>query len=266
MSGVGKVDAPLGSRRGRVVPLGGLVDEALGLVEAWLERHAGAWVALSGGKDSAVVAHLARRVDASVPLVFYDSGAEFPQTLSWMRWVERGWGGLVRVEAVPDAVTLFEQEGFLSGRPTGGRVRARRSLHRVLIEGPEGRARELLGCDWNLLGLRADESPGRSLALSRGRGVTVRHDRGGGFVAGSLSPIWRWRAEQVHSYLVENRVPVNGVYRDLERLGVRADESRVSLMLDGNCLERGRWAMSYRLAPNAARRIEARLPALRYLR
>ena len=68
-------------------------------------------MALSGGKDSTVVAHLARRVDPSTPLVFYDSGAEFPQTLRWMERAQEEWGGIVRIPAVPDAVSLFEQEG-----------------------------------------------------------------------------------------------------------------------------------------------------------
>jgi len=73
--------------------------------------------------------------------VFYDSGAEFPQTLRWMEKAQEEWGGIVRIPAVPDAVSLFEQEGFLTGRPTGGKQRSSRSLHRVLIEerlsGPE---------------------------------------------------------------------------------------------------------------------------------
>ena len=75
----GKIAAPLGSRRGRMVDLGGLVEQAMESIEAWMADHPGAWVALSGGKDSTVVAHLARRVDPSTPLVFYDSGAEFPR-------------------------------------------------------------------------------------------------------------------------------------------------------------------------------------------
>ena len=262
----GKIAAPLGSRRGRMVDLGGLVEQTMESIEAWMVDHPGTWVALSGGKDSTAVAHLARRVDPSTPLVFYDSGAEFPQTLRWMERTQEEWGGIVRIPAVPDAVSLFEQEGFLTGRPTDGKQRSSRSLHRVLIEEPEACARRMLGCDWNLLGLRADESPGRSLALVRGRGETVRHDRGGEFVSGSFSPIWRWRAAHVHTYLTRNRVPMSSLYRDLERLGVEWEHSRVSLMLDGNCLRRGRWALTYRLAPNRARAIEERLPLLRSLR
>ena len=63
----GKIAAPLGSRRGRMVDLGGLVEQAMESIEAWMADHPGAWVALSGGKDSTVVAHLARRVDPSTP-------------------------------------------------------------------------------------------------------------------------------------------------------------------------------------------------------
>ena len=59
----GKISAPLGSRRGRMVDLGGLVEQTMESIEAWMADHPGTWVALSGGKDSTAVAHLARRVD-----------------------------------------------------------------------------------------------------------------------------------------------------------------------------------------------------------
>lgn len=246
-----------------------LEDEALEWIARALEDHPGAWVAVSGGKDSTAVAHLARRVDRGVPLVFYDSGAEFPQTLEWIRALGEHWGGLHVVRAEPDAVTKIESEGWLTGRPLGGKDRASRSLHRTLITEPEAKARQELGCDWNLLGLRADESPGRRLALASGRGVITRHhprSSGGAFLSGSLNPIWRWNPTQVHDYLRAHRVPLNPLYHDLERLGVNKQHSRVSLMLDGNCLRRGRWALTYRLAPNQARKIEARLPQLRAFR
>ena len=102
----GKISAPLGSRRGRMVDLGGLVEQTMESIEAWMVDHPGTWVALSGGKDSTAVAHLARRVDPSTPLVFYDSGAEFPQTLRWMERAQEEWGGIVRIPAVPDAVSV----------------------------------------------------------------------------------------------------------------------------------------------------------------
>ena len=49
MAGVnGKIDAPLGSRRGRVVPFEAVEAEALESIGAWLGRHPGSWVAVSG--------------------------------------------------------------------------------------------------------------------------------------------------------------------------------------------------------------------------
>ncbi|MBM4570219.1 phosphoadenosine phosphosulfate reductase family protein [Rhodococcus hoagii] len=45
-----------------------------------LLRHDG-YVAFSGGKDSMVALDLARRADPDVPVVFFDSGLEFPETL-----------------------------------------------------------------------------------------------------------------------------------------------------------------------------------------
>lgn len=49
-------------------------------IKEWSEHWDGmVYVSFSGGKDSAVVAHLARQVDPTIPLVFSDTGLEYPE-------------------------------------------------------------------------------------------------------------------------------------------------------------------------------------------
>lgn len=55
-----------------------------------LDNHDG-FVPWSGGKDSTVVVDLTRQVDPNVPVVFFDSGLEFPRRCTTCRtWRRRG--------------------------------------------------------------------------------------------------------------------------------------------------------------------------------
>ena len=48
-----------------------------------LDEHDG-FVSWSGGKDSTVVVDLARQVDPHIPVVFFDSGLQFPETIQYL--------------------------------------------------------------------------------------------------------------------------------------------------------------------------------------
>ena len=59
-------------------------------IEAHLETHDG-YLAFSGGKDSMVVLHLAHTVDPDVPVVFFDSGLESPETYTYLDHLAELW-------------------------------------------------------------------------------------------------------------------------------------------------------------------------------
>ncbi len=61
----------------------GAVADILTRIEAHLTRHDG-YVAFSGGKDSPIVLALARRVEPDVPVVFFDSGLDYPETYDYL--------------------------------------------------------------------------------------------------------------------------------------------------------------------------------------
>lgn len=52
-------------------------------IETHLDRHDG-YLAFSGGKDSLAVLHLALQAEPNLPVVFFDSGLEFPETLTYL--------------------------------------------------------------------------------------------------------------------------------------------------------------------------------------
>lgn len=66
------------------------VDDIAARIEAHLAAHDG-YVAFSGGKDSLIVLDLARRVEPDVPVVFFDSGLDYPETYDYLTELAHTW-------------------------------------------------------------------------------------------------------------------------------------------------------------------------------
>lgn len=237
-------------------------DAALALlgerIAEHIHRHDG-YIAFSGGKDSLVVLDLARRVDPDLPVVFFDSGLEYPETLDFIRAVAGEWDlDLHRIAADPPLLDVLVESGAWEHHvPDGAAV----DLHRILITEPAARAHELLG-PGELWGVRADESAGRrALYAANGHdGVIARRD---GTVA--YGPIWNWSTADVWSYIHRHRLPVNPLYERMRGLGVPECGRRVSHLLDGSHLDRGRLTWLRRGWPALFEQLADALPRIRQM-
>ena len=138
-----------------------LVDRIAGHLDA----HDG-YVALSGGKDSTVVLDLARRADPNVPVCFFDSGLEFPETLAYIDELTDRWNlNLHVIPTRPTALEYLQANGSWTHQPVPARVTAAAgTMHQVLITEPAGQAHQRHG-DGELWGIRAQESRGRRIML-----------------------------------------------------------------------------------------------------
>lgn len=227
--------------------------------ENMLLEHAQAnagYVAWSGGKDSTVVAHLAVTRQLGLPLVWFHSGLEFPETEEYIHELAAEWNAdLVVVRAKPDALTLLEESGFWDH--DASTVIADTSFHDVLIRKPSEAAHTRFG-PGEALGLRATESAGRRALLASTGGVYARRDG-----TRVCAPIWAWKDQDVTSYLAEHGVPLNPVYAKQAALGVPPQDQRAGLVLDGNALDRSGRATWIRLGwPNLWADLCDRLPRL----
>lgn len=255
-----KIDAPLGSGRGRYAPrLDALTRTALTDLEVWFTEHPDSYVAISGGKDSTTCLSLARQVNPSVKAAFFDSGLEFPQTLTYIDRLRQQWGfELFVFPARPSALTVLVENGSWEH---GARKTDKDLLHQACILKPLAAAQHALG-QASIYGLRADESTTRLMMLSKGRGRVSSKARTGVLAQDYLAPIWRWSYEEVYTYLGRNSIPLNPIYRRLIELGVPERRARVGLLVDGWSMEQGRWALTRAIAPDLARLVESYLPAL----
>lgn len=230
----------------------------LARIEEHLGRHDG-YVAFSGGKDSTVVLHLARQVDPAVPVAWFDSGLEFPETRDYIDQLATTWRlNLSVIKARPTALeTLIASGAWDHDAPD----QATPDLHTALITAPAALAHQLHG-PGELWGVRSAEARGRRLLyagqLNRqiaaechgccptgARPTRQQRQRHGGVIARvdgttAYGPIWDWTTPNVWEYLAAQRVPANPIYTKLRRLGAPEQSLRVAHVIDANQLEAGR--------------------------
>lgn len=241
-------------------------------IEAHLEDNDG-YVAFSGGKDSLVVLALAVQVDRNVPVVFFDSGLEFPETYAYIAGLAEQWQlNLDVVPADPPLLDLLAANGTWDHHAS---EHTTPDLHEVLIAGPARKAHQVHGSG-ELWGVRAVESRGRRAAYSnalaaiagncrccptgaersaRHGGVIVRVD--GTTVYG---PVWDWSTDEVWTHIAVHGLPLNPVYAKLRRLGAGEHAMRISHVIDASHLESGRIVWLKRGWPDLYERIRRALP------
>ncbi len=239
-----------------------------------LATHDG-YVALSGGKDSLVVLHLALQVDPNVPVCFFDSGLEYPETYTFLADLADTWS--LQLQLIPariNALQLLVDDGSWDHRAPdhpGGP-----SMGTVHITEPARLAHQRHGAG-ELWGVRSEEARGRAIAHARALAAeTTRSCAGtchnqrathGGVIRrvdGTVAygPIWNWKTHEVWSYLARHQIPSNPVYAKLQALGAPEHFQRISNVLDANRLEEGRAAWLKRGWPDLFERLRSVLPRL----
>jgi phosphoadenosine phosphosulfate reductase len=152
-------------------------------------------LAASFGKDSTVLLHMMRAIRPDLDVVYLNTGYDFPETVEFIRRLEREWK-LHLVEFTP-RISVEEQERTLGAdlyRTDPGRCCGIRKV--------EPMARALRYYDAWITGLRRDETEHR-------KGIRVVE------VADELvkvNPLAAWTADDVWHYIKSNGVPYNPLY------------------------------------------------------
>lgn len=233
------------------------------------------FVSWSGGKDSTVVVDLARQVDPHIPVVFFDSGLQFPETLRYLAELAEAWQLNYQViTADPDLLTVLIAGGGFDHHAVDRRLPGQ--LADVMITGPAREAHRLYG-GGSLWGVRAEESHGRRMLYrrrlaseTRARQQSSRTDvrmQAGGIVRradGTITygPIWDWQRSHVFEYLAGRGIEPNPLYRKLADLGVPDAQIRVDSIIDASKLSNGHIAWLQRGWPDLFDRLAHALPRL----
>jgi len=250
-------------------------------IRTHLNDHDG-YLAFSGGKDSLVALHLALRVEPNLPVVFFDSGLEYPETYEYLHRLQNLWNlQLHVVHPRRTALQILAASGMWDHAAPPAPTP---DLHTVLITGPAHYAHAEHG-PGEVWGVRAQESRGRAAHYATSLSAEIRHSccscctrattptraqrhRHGGVVrrndgTTAYGPIWDWTTTDVWAYIARHHLPVNPVYDKLRRIGAPERALRVSHMIDGNLLEYGRITWLRRGWPELFADLAAALPRLR---
>lgn len=231
--------------------------DATVMVEALLADGRRPYVAWSGGKDSTVCAHVATRVDPTIPVVIYHSGLEYPETDRYIVEMSARYGWRLHVEqCVPDALDWLVRSGTWDHEATADPTLDMTYFEAMILR-PSARALEQLGCDTVIWGLHCDESPARRLMLTSTSGV--HHHSDGHWQA---APLWRWHTDDVWAYMATHGIAANGVYDRLRAMGAPDRALRVGQLVAVGALGSGRFGWLRRGWPGLYRQLVAELPRL----
>lgn len=243
-------------------------------IAAHLDQHDG-FVSWSGGKDSTVVVDLARQVDPNIPVVFFDSGLQFPETLRYLDEQADAMGlNFEVIPADPDLLTLLIAGGGFDHRAADRALPGSLAERMITRPAHQAHARHGPGSLW---GVRAQEAPGRKHLYRRALAAEARRYPGlspeqlradaGGVIRRAdntitYGPIWDWQPNHVFEYLAGRDIPPNPLYTKLAQLGMPETQIRVDSIIDAALLTNGHVAWLRKGWPQLFDRLTTALPRL----
>jgi phosphoadenosine phosphosulfate reductase len=189
--------------------LGDAEMEAVAFVRDVRERNSGiiANVSYSGGKDSLATLLVVMKAIGKVPLLFADTGLEFPETYANVDAVSEKYGlEVLRTSGNTTFRETFERDG-----PPA--VNARWCCKVCKLTPVAGLIRERWGACLSFIGQRRYESARRAASERVWRNRNVREQL-------SAAPIHNWTALHVWLYIMREQAPCNILYyHRLDRIG-----------------------------------------------
>jgi len=187
--------------------------EAEDLIKQAIERHKpNIYVAFSGGKCSEVVLHMALKYWKDIPVMFNNTGVEFPETIEFIQKLKKEWK-LNLIETHPektfwDCVKKYGIPSIKSAsqKKHGSGTRPKCCYH--LKEKPallEIRKNGFKAC---MTGIRGEESYNRR-NLMKFCGQRYYQKTWGIW---KYHPIIFWEHKQMEDYIKQSKLPINQAY------------------------------------------------------
>jgi len=180
-------------------------------------------ISSSFGKDSTVMIHIGIKYDPQIPVIFANTGVEFPQTLKFKEFLTKEWN-LNLIETGPEISfwDVVKKHGYPKPR-TWSFFREKKNpgiphccYH--LKEKPLGKIYEKYGIKTVFVGLTWDESNIRKMLIVQ-KGDDYITDKNAPFKIRKILPLAYWNTKDVWRYIQENNLPINEIYKLTDRNG-----------------------------------------------
>lgn len=168
-------------------------------------------VAFSGGKDSEVVLWLCLQVNPNVPVVFNNTGVEYPETIKLVSTIAESWNlNIIITHPEKTFWQCVEQYGFPQQTKRGGLKYKNNRPYccYYLKEKPMLKAIRANGWLGYFTGETASESYNRMIWAKK-KGTCIHLKKEG---VCKIKPILWWTEDEVWNFINKNALPVNEVY------------------------------------------------------
>jgi len=177
------------------------------------------YVAWSGGRCSTVALHITLQLAPNIPVVFNNTGIEYPETVTYVRRIADEWR-LNFHELHPDTTfwKIVEEYGFPQLRGKGPKGRERKPMCcELLKEAPTKKFSKDHKLDGFITGIRVEESRPRMFGIAQ-RGLFYQASRDHIW---KFHPIALWRLDKLMTYAKTNNIELNPLYelKGIPRIG-----------------------------------------------
>ncbi len=169
------------------------------------------YLAFSGGRCSTVALHLTLKQDPDIPVVFNNTGIEYPETVKYTREIAEKWDlNFHELKPEHNFWDLVKEHGFpqLRGSPAKKTRRRKPICCKLLKEAPGNKFRKANDLEGFITGIRVEESRPRALGVFQ-TGPYYLAKRDGIWKA---HPVALWSIERLMEYVDIHDIPLNPLY------------------------------------------------------
>jgi len=176
------------------------------------------YLAWSGGRCSTVVLHLTLKQAPDIPVVFTNTGVEYPETVKYCRSIAKKWGfNYHELKPEPNFWDIVKKYGFPQLRGSSKKKRPRRPMCcKLLKEDPGNKFLKENDLDGLITGIRVEENRARALAIFQ-KGQYYYAKRDGLY---KFHPVSLWSLDELMNYVEKEGIELNPLYAEgYERVG-----------------------------------------------
>jgi phosphoadenosine phosphosulfate reductase len=204
----------------RALPIEEKIALSHNVIDTLMAATNHAAVAFSGGRDSLVALHLTLDQRPDVPVVFTNTGIEFPETVQYVRQTADAWNlNLHELRVRRNYWKLARERGLpIGGRGNGYFLKELASAADVKLSNsccnqlkitPARQHYRSEGIEGVVTGLRTEESLMRRLNFADYGALRYSRDYG----ALVAWPLYAWSRQEIEDYIAAHQLPVNPIYK-----------------------------------------------------